>query len=74
MRQHPWRRQLFLAGRNMTVRQLVGTVKVNGWSEDEAAKNLDLPVEAVREAFRYANENVKLLTAEAEYEGLFLAQ
>jgi uncharacterized protein (DUF433 family) len=73
-RKHPWRRQLFLSGRNMTVRQMVNTVKVNGWSEDEAAKNLDLPVEAIREAFRYAGENAKLLAAEADYEGLVLAQ
>ncbi len=74
MRRHPWRRQLSLAGRNMTVRQLVNTVKVNGWSEDEAARNLDLPVEAIREAFRYASENAKLLAAEAEYERLSLAR
>src|SRR3974390_2580274 len=25
-RRHPWRRQLFIKGRNMTVRQLIGTV------------------------------------------------
>ncbi len=74
MRKHPWRRQLSLAGRNMTVRQLVSTAKVNGWSEEEAAKNVGLPVEAVREAFRYAEENAKLLAAEAEYEGLYLAR
>jgi uncharacterized protein (DUF433 family) len=74
LRKHPWRRQLFLAGRNLTVRQLVNTVRANGWGEDEAAKNLDLPVEAVREAFRYANENAKLLAAEAEYERLYLAR
>jgi uncharacterized protein (DUF433 family) len=74
MRKHPWRRQLFLAGRNLTVRQLVNTAKVNDRSEDEAAQNLDLPVEAIREAFRYANENAKLLAAEAEYEGLWLAR
>jgi uncharacterized protein (DUF433 family) len=74
VRKHPWRRQLFLAGRNLTARQLVNTVRVNHWSEDEAAKNLDLPVEAVREALRYASENAKLLAAEAEYERLSLAR
>jgi hypothetical protein len=35
-RKHPWRRQLFLAGRNLTVRQLVNTVEVNNWSEEAA--------------------------------------
>jgi uncharacterized protein (DUF433 family) len=74
VRRHPWRRQLFLKGRNMTVRQLVGTVKVDGWSEEEAARNVDLPVEAIREALRYAEINRDLLAAEAEYERLVLQE
>ncbi len=56
-RSHPWRRQPSLKDRNMTVRQLVGTVKSNGWDEERAATNLHLPVEAIREALRYAEEN-----------------
>jgi uncharacterized protein (DUF433 family) len=73
-RPHPWRRQLYLKGRNLTVRQLVGTVKANGWGEEEAASNLDLPVEAIREALRYAAENEELLTFETAYENLMLAR
>ena len=49
-RRHPWRKQLFVAGRNLTVRQLTGTVRANGWSDEEAAEALDLPAAAVREA------------------------
>ncbi len=71
-RRHPWRRQLFLKGRNMTVRQLVATVKANHWNDTAAAENLDLPVEAIREAGRYAKRHQELLTAEAEYERLYL--
>jgi uncharacterized protein (DUF433 family) len=74
VRRHPWRRQLYLKGRNLTVRQMVGTVKANGWSEDDAARNLDLPVEAVREALRYAEQNQELLNFETAYEHLLLAQ
>ena len=72
-RRHPWKRQLFLRGRNMTVRQLVGTVRVNGWDEGEAADAMELPVEAIREAVCYADANRELLAAEAEYERLSLA-
>lgn len=72
-RRHPWKRQLFIRGRNMTVRQLVGTVRANGWDEGEAADAMDLPAEAIREATTYANANEELLVAEAEYERLSLA-
>jgi uncharacterized protein (DUF433 family) len=73
-RRHPWRRQLYVKGRNMTVRQLVGTVKANGWDQEQAARNLDLPVEAIHEALRYAEENEELLNFETAYEHLLLAQ
>jgi uncharacterized protein (DUF433 family) len=73
-RAHRWRRQLYIKGRNMTVRQLVGTIKANRWGEDEAAKSLDLPVEAIKEALRYAAENEELLTFETAYENLLLAK
>ncbi len=74
LRRHPWKRQLFIRGRNMTVRQLVGTVRVNGRSEEEAAKDLDCSPDAIREALRYADANKELLAAEAEYEYLFLSR
>ncbi len=72
-RSHPWRRQPCLKARKLTVRQLVGTVKANGWDETQAARNLDLPVEAIREAIAYAEENRELLDFEAAYERLILA-
>ncbi len=72
-RRHPWRRQLYLKGRNMTVRQMVGTVNANAWHEEAATINLDLPVEAIREELRYAEENQELLNFETAYEHLLLA-
>ena len=73
-RRHPWKKQLFIRGRNMTVRQLVGTVRVNGWNEEDAAEALDLPAGAIREATSYADANKELLAAEAEYELLALSR
>ena len=58
----------------MTVRQLVGTVRVNGWNEEDAAEALDLPAGAIREATSYADANKELLAAEAEYELLALSR
>ncbi|HEV8060128.1 MAG TPA: hypothetical protein VGP68_09655 [Gemmataceae bacterium] len=49
-RQHPWRKQLYLKGRNMTARQFVGSMRANQLDEAAAAADFRLPVEAVREA------------------------
>jgi len=71
-RHHPWRQQLCIKGRNMTVRQLVGTVQANQLSLEEAAQDLDLPLEAIHEALAYAEENADLLRLETEMEALLL--
>ena len=68
VRRHPWRKQLYLKGRNMTVRHLVGSVKANGFSEEEAAKNHDLPVEAIREALTYFEANPEVFALDHAYE------
>ncbi len=69
-RRHPWRKQLYVKGRNMTARQLVGAMMANGLGEDETAANFRLPVEAVREALTYVEENKQLLEIESEIEAL----
>jgi uncharacterized protein (DUF433 family) len=67
-RQHPWRKQLYLKGRNLTARQLVGSMKANQLDEEAAAADNRLPVEAVREALAYVESNRELLETEAEIE------
>lgn len=62
---HPWRKQLWIKGRQMTAGQLVGHLIGNGWSADEAARQFSLPVEAVLEAQRYVAANRALVDAEA---------
>lgn len=71
-RRHPWRKQLYIKGRNMTARQLVGSMKANQLDEQAAAADNRLPVEAVREALAYAESNRELLETEAEIERLML--
>jgi uncharacterized protein (DUF433 family) len=71
-RQHPWRTQLYVKGRNLTARQLVGGIKANQLDEERAAANYDLPIEAVREALVYVEKNKELLETEAEIERLML--
>jgi hypothetical protein len=71
-RQHPWRKQLYVKGRNMTARQLVGSMKANQLDEAAAAADNRVPVEAVREALAYVESNRELLETEAEIERLML--
>ena len=71
-RQHPWRKQPHVKGRNMTARQLVGSMKANQLDEAAAAADYHLPVEAVREALAYVESNKELLETEAEIERLML--
>jgi hypothetical protein len=71
-RRHPWRKQLYVKGRNLTARQLVGAMKANQLDEAAAAADYQLPVEAVREALAYVETNKELLQAEAEIERLML--
>jgi hypothetical protein len=69
-RHHPWRKQLDVKGRNMTARQLVGSIKANGFDGERAALDHHLPVEAIREAQAYVDQHRKLLETEAEIERL----
>jgi uncharacterized protein (DUF433 family) len=69
-RRHPWRTQLSIRGVRMTARQLVGGMKANGWTPEQAAEQYRVPVEAVRESMQYVEDNAELLRFEAAYERL----
>lgn len=71
-RPHPWRKQLYVKGRNMTARQLVGSMRANQLDEEAAAADYRLPVAAVHEAVCYVENNRELLETEAEIERLML--
>ncbi|HEY8283516.1 MAG TPA: hypothetical protein VIJ28_03940 [Chloroflexota bacterium] len=53
-RSHPWRRQLWLRGRNMTVGQLVATMRANHLAPEQAAIDLDLRGAPDNQHFAYA--------------------
>ncbi|NNM98399.1 MAG: hypothetical protein HKL91_01200, partial [Candidatus Eremiobacteraeota bacterium] len=65
---HPWRRQLSLKGRRLTVGQLVAQMQSNQMDVPTAAEEFDLPREAVAEALDYAARNRELLVLEASEE------
>ena len=67
-RPHPWRRQLAMKGRNMTVGQLICTVRANQLGAEQASQDLDLPLEAIHEAMTYYTENRALIELEAAEE------
>lgn len=68
VRPHPWRRQLSIKGRNMTVGQLVSTVRANRYTPEQASEELELPLAAIHEALAYYAENRELIQMEASEE------
>ena len=73
-RPHAWRRQLSIKGRNMTVGQLVSTIRANRYSPEQASEELELPLAAINEALAYDAENHELIEMEASEERRRLAQ
>jgi hypothetical protein len=71
-RPHHWRKQLSLKERNLTVGQLVSTLKANQLTAEQASVNLDLPRAAIDEALAYYAENRTLIEEEAEAERRWL--
>lgn len=67
-RPHRWRRQLSIKGRNMTVGQLVSTVRANRYTPEQASAELELPLAAILEALTYHAENQDLIELEASEE------
>lgn len=63
-----WRKQLYLKGRNMTVGQLIYRMRANGLTAEGAAKDMDLPMEQVREAQAYYETHRDLIEKEVEEE------
>src|SRR5262249_51819572 len=67
-RPHRWRRQLCIKGYNMTVGQLVSTVRANRYTPEQASENLELPLAAIYEALMYHAEQRHLIEMEASEE------
>ncbi len=72
-RPHSWRRQLCLKGRNITVGQLISTIQANHLTPEQAADDLELPVEQVKEALAYYESHRDLIETEAREETARLA-
>jgi uncharacterized protein (DUF433 family) len=64
LRPHPWRRQLSLKGRRLTVGQFLSRMRVEGWAAEQAAAEFELPVEAAYEAIDYGERYGSLIAAE----------
>jgi uncharacterized protein (DUF433 family) len=67
-RPHPWRHQLAIKGRNLTVGQLVSTIRANRLSPEQASEDLGLPLEVIHEVMTYYAENRALIELEAAEE------
>jgi uncharacterized protein (DUF433 family) len=67
-----WRRQLSLKERNMTIGQLVSTMRANGLTPEEASEDMELPLAAIHEALEYYEKNQELIQREAAEERRYL--
>ena len=63
-----WRRQLFIKGRNLTVGQLVATMRANRDSIASASREFDLPVAAIHEVLEYYVVHQDLIEGEFDFE------
>lgn len=63
-RPHPWRRQLSIKGRNMTVGQLLAAMRANSLTPEQASVEFDLPLAAIEEALAYEQQNPGLIDLE----------
>jgi uncharacterized protein (DUF433 family) len=66
--------QLWLDGRNVSVGQLVATMRANGLTPEEAAEDLDLPIDQIREALGYYGANYSLVDSELRRQRTWLLQ
>ncbi|MEA3339436.1 MAG: hypothetical protein U9R15_05665 [Chloroflexota bacterium] len=66
------RSQLYLKGRNMTVGQLIYKMRANQLSAEDAARDMDLPLEQVMEAMAYYEIHRDLIKVEAEEDKRYL--
>jgi uncharacterized protein (DUF433 family) len=67
-----WRKQAYLKAKNMTVGQLVSTMKSDSLTVDQASRDFDLPREAIKEALAYYGANCSLIQQEASQERKWL--
>jgi uncharacterized protein (DUF433 family) len=69
-----WRRQLYLRGRNMTVGNLVYSMRATRQTPEDAAADYDLPLEQVQEALRYYELHRDLVEDDAREERRWLEE
>jgi predicted DNA-binding antitoxin AbrB/MazE fold protein len=65
---HSRRHQLYVKGRNLTVGQLVYSMRADHLLPEHAAERYDLPLEAIQEALGYYQAHREVIDAEAEAE------
>ncbi|MBM4254995.1 MAG: DUF104 domain-containing protein [Deltaproteobacteria bacterium] len=73
-RDHPRRRQLYVKERNLTVGQLVRSIRADHLLPADAAERYDLPLAAIEEALAYYQAHRELIEAEAEAEKRYLLE
>ncbi len=68
-----WRRQLWIKGRRIAAGDLARTIEIEGWDPQRAAREFDVPLDAVIEAQAYLQQARELVEAE-ELENLLVGE
>ncbi len=69
-----WRKQLYIKGRKLTAFTVWSDMIANEDTLEETADNWNLPLEVIREAIEYCENNQELLKSEAEEERCYLEE
>ena len=64
----------YIQGRNLTVGQLVSSMRADQLRPEQAAERYDLPFEAIQEALAYYQTHRELIDAEAEADKHYLQE
>ena len=65
-RNHPWRKQLYIKGRKLLAATVWQDIIANKMTQEEAAENWNLPLDAIAEVLRYCESHQDLLKLEAD--------
>lgn len=71
-RDHPWRKEFSLKGRRLRPSHVVGSMKTEKMTPEEAADDWDLPLDVINEMIQYYEENRELIRMDAAEERLRL--
>lgn len=73
-RENSWRKQPYIKSRTTTVGQLIYSMRADHLDAEKASVRYSLPIEAIKEAQKYYQQNRDLIESEMDHEKHFLLE